>query len=184
MAQAPGGRTIFSSFLHKTSFPLAMFSLELTLQLTLISKPLTFLDMVGAGERGAPPGSLLSAPKGKLRSAGELQEMQSENDQPLAALWFGSINIHRMPTVCQALCLGLGRSKTSGLGLRPSYRWWRQTVTQYWGAHVLGPRHTQNVVPDCFYGVTTSEKPSFTPLCHHLGSSWRNSFEVQEQALG
>lgn len=55
--------------------------------------------------------------------------------------------------MCQALCLGLGGSKTSGLGLRPS----RQVMPdggerqqhRLCGVHVLGLRHEAPEAP-CF----------------------------------
>lgn len=124
-----------------------MFSFELRLQLTLISKPLSFLDMVGAREGGAWCCSLPCSPQGKLKSAGQLLEMLHENGRPLVALWFGSINIHQLPTICQALCSGLGISKRSGPSLGLSYLV-KETVTQTWGVHMLGLRYTHKVAPD------------------------------------
>lgn len=68
--------------------------------------------------------------------------------------------------MCQALCLGLGRIKNSGLGLGPSYQEEEADITQTCGVHLLGLGHAHSVVPDwcprilCFHGVATSGKPS------------------------
>lgn len=124
-----------------------MFSFESRLQLTLISKPLSFPDTAGAREGGAWRCSLPCSPPGKLKSAGELLEMLHENGRPLVALRFGSMNIHQLPTMGQVLCLGPGLSKRSGPSLGLSYPV-KETVTQTWGVHVLGLRHVHKAACD------------------------------------
>lgn len=135
--------------------------------------------MVGAREGGAWRCSLPCSPQGEPKSAGKLLDMLHENGRPRVALWFGSINIHQLPAICQALCLGLGISERSGLNLGLLYLV-KETVAQTWGVRMLGLKHAHRVASDRMFW----KPPAPALLCHRLGSSRGHSAEDQGQVLG